>query len=141
MIKVESEETLKAFSKKDKPLDPHTIVSRQFKNFFTSYSKAFNKQENRYGSLFQRPFKRKAITSEVQFGKLIYYIHANPQLHKSSIDYKKYQWSSYTQYINDVDTIVEKEEILDWFGGVKYFLNHHEEEHEMRTLDDSEESW
>ena len=32
---------------------PHKVVSSRFKNFFTSYSKAFNKQQGRYGNLFQ----------------------------------------------------------------------------------------
>ena len=54
------------------------LVSRQFSNLFNAYSKAFNKQQNRKGSLFIRPFKRKQVTDEQYLKKLVLYIHYNP---------------------------------------------------------------
>ena len=42
----------------------HDIVSHQFKKFFQSYAMAFNKQQNRTGTLFQTPFKRVRIENE-----------------------------------------------------------------------------
>lgn len=37
-------------------------VTQAFSNFFNSYAKAFNKQNNRTGSLFEKHFKRIKLT-------------------------------------------------------------------------------
>ncbi len=54
------------------PFSAH--LSKQFSNFFNSYSKSLNKQESRIGSLFVRSFKRKLISSEEQLKDTILYI-------------------------------------------------------------------
>jgi hypothetical protein len=41
-----------------KPLTANEIISEQFRNLFSGYTKAINKQDNRRGSLFQKQFKR-----------------------------------------------------------------------------------
>ena len=40
------------------------IISNQFRLLFLSYAKAINKQEDRRGSLFQKPFRRKPVTND-----------------------------------------------------------------------------
>ena len=40
------------------------IVTQGFSNFFNSYVKAFNKQNNRTGSLFEKHFKRIRLDDE-----------------------------------------------------------------------------
>jgi len=67
------------------------IFSKQFAKVFNSYSQAFNKENNRHGSLIESPFKRKLITSEDYLRKCIIYIHQNP----SHGDFKNYKYSSY----------------------------------------------
>ncbi len=54
------------------------LLAKKFSDFFNAYSKAINKQQNRKGSLFMRPFKRKRITDEKYILKLVHYIHYNP---------------------------------------------------------------
>ena len=56
-------------------------ISQAFSNFFNSYSKAINKQQNRHGSLFEKPFRRKLVTNTQYLTNLVFYIHANPQPH------------------------------------------------------------
>jgi len=131
LVKVNTEKELLCFQK-EKESDWHSIISKQFTSFFGTYSKAFNKQENRNGSLFQRPFKRVLITNEVKFGDVIYYIHANPALHKISANFKTYKWSSYQAILSDKQTKVEREEILEWFGGLDCFIKYHDESHAIR---------
>jgi putative transposase len=41
-----------------------------------------NKRYKRTGSLFEKNFKRKVVTSDIYFQKLIFYIHNNPVHHK-----------------------------------------------------------
>ncbi|MCC5934689.1 MAG: hypothetical protein JJU35_10595 [Balneolales bacterium] len=57
------------------------LLSKQFSNLFNSYSKAYNKMYNRRGSLFERPFKRKPVTSDAYLLRLVAYIHLNPVHH------------------------------------------------------------
>ena len=128
LVKVCSEERLSQLeSTTDVEVDCNRIVREQFRIFVISYSKAFNRQEERYGSLLQRPFKRVEISSEVKYANMFYYIHANPELHKIVKDFRSYEWSSYQTLIGSKPTKMPREEILEWFGGVEKFINFHEE--------------
>ncbi len=53
-------------------------ISLQFSHLFNAYSKAFNKEQFRKGSLFMRPLKRKKIDNDNYFRKIVQYIHLNP---------------------------------------------------------------
>jgi len=57
------------------------LLSKQFANFFSSYTQAFNKVYNRRGSLFIKNFKRKEVEDESYLRNLILYIHLNPIKH------------------------------------------------------------
>lgn len=103
----------------------HEIVSHQFKKFFQSYAMSFNKQQNRYGTLLQTPFKRALVDDEVYFTNLIYYIHANPQKHGICTDFRSYEWSSYQRFFMDRLTKLRKKEVLDWFGGTEAYCQFH----------------
>ena len=71
------------------------IVSRQFARLFSCYTQSFNKAYGRTGGLFESPFKRKEVTSEAYFNRLLFYIHANPQLHGFTTDFTDYPHSSF----------------------------------------------
>ncbi len=58
------------------------FLSKQFSNFFSSYTQAFNKVYNRRGSLFIKNFKRKEVEDENYLRNLILYIHLNPIKHR-----------------------------------------------------------
>lgn len=106
-------------------LNDHEVVSRQFRKFFQSYSMAFNKQYNRIGTLFQTPFKRALVDNERYFMQLVYYIHANAQLHGLVSDFKDWEWSSYGRILIEKPTKLKKLELLEWFGGKRYFEEYH----------------
>lgn len=103
------------------------IISEQFRRLFTSFSKAINKREERYGSLFQKNFKRKEVNNDSYFMQLVYYIHANPQLHGFCSDFRQYPYSSYQSILSDRPTKVMKNEVLTWFGGKNGFEKFHSE--------------
>ena len=104
---------------------PHDIVSHQFQKFFQSYAMAFNKQHNRIGTLFQTPFKRALVDSYQYYKQVIYYIHANPQLHGLAADFKDWKWSSYNRFLIDSITKLRKQEVLDWFGSKDDYVKYH----------------
>jgi len=47
-------------------------ASKQFSHFFNAYTQAINKRHHRTGSLFEKNFERKQVTSEKYFQKLIF---------------------------------------------------------------------
>ena len=67
------------------------LLELAWKRFFTSYSMAFNKQQNRTGNLFHRPFKRIEINKESHFTQAIVYIHANAQHHNLCKDFTQHK--------------------------------------------------
>ncbi|HLP50029.1 MAG TPA: hypothetical protein VK154_04050 [Chitinophagales bacterium] len=133
-----ADETFKKLSNLNAPKQPktaHQIVSHQFRKFFQSYAMAFNKQQDRTGTLFQTPFKRALVDSEKYFAQLVYYIHANPQLHGLTGDFKQWAWSSYTSMLADKPTKLKKQEVLEWFGSANSYRQYHAENQKL-TGDD-----
>ena len=105
----------------------HEIVNKQFSRFFQSYATAFNKQHSRFGTLFQKPFKRVAVRSEQYLMQLIFYIHANPQRHEIIGDFRNWTWSSYQSILSDKKSRLQQKEIIELFGGRKNFVDYHAE--------------
>ena len=111
----------------------HDIVSHQFRKFFQSYAMAFNKQQNRIGTLFQTPFKKALVDNDQYLTQLVYYIHANPQLHGLINDFRDWNWSSCNKILTDNVSQLKKNELLEWFGSKKEFVNFYSERQIMIT--------
>ncbi len=100
-------------------------VSKQFRLFFTSYAMSLNKQLKRNGSLFQKPFKRLFVGSSDYFANLVFYIHANPQIHGICDDFRQYPWSSYQRILINKPSKLHKEKVTNWFSGKENYLAYH----------------
>lgn len=107
-----------------KPLGSR-YVSDQFSNFFNAYAKTINKAYGRTGSLFQHPFGRMPITSDRQFWNVIAYIHQNPQKHGFVKDFRDWKYSSYGIILSEKRTIINRSEVLKWFGTRDDYLSLH----------------
>lgn len=105
--------------------DISKLLHMYFKRFFTSYAMAFNKVCKRKGNLFHRQFKRIEITDEQQLLQTLVYVHANAQKHRLAANFNDHKWTSYHQIINKKLTIIRREEILEWFGGIEAFIKIH----------------
>jgi len=95
LIQVKKAPELLAFLAKKKRLHPekanpkqlegddlyHYLVHRQFHNFLGGYSKAFNKDQNRKGSLLRQNTRRKMVFDESYLLTVIAYIHLNSVHH------------------------------------------------------------
>jgi putative transposase len=101
------------------------LLELEWKRFFTSYSMAFNKQQNRIGNLFHRPFKRIEIDKESYFTQAIVYIHANAQHHNLCKDFTQHKWTSWHSMLSNNPTGLKREEVLEWFGGLEKFIQIH----------------
>jgi len=72
-------------------------VSERFRRFLLGYAKAINKQQSRTGSLFQKPYRRKRLSSNTEIKNAICYVNYNPIRHNQAIAYDQYAWSSYSE--------------------------------------------
>ncbi len=91
------------------------FLEDQFKRLFSSYALAFNKQERRTGSLFQKRFKRVGIQNGFESLEKLAYIHHNPIHHSFTSNYDEWSFSSYPEFINDSSSIVDSEAVFDMF--------------------------
>ncbi len=98
-----------------------------FSNFFNSYSKSINKTYNRTGSLFQEHLQRNRILDENYLKQLIVYVHLNPIKHKFTKTFENYLHSSYKSYLSNKETSLERDFILQLFGGLENFKFQHQE--------------
>lgn len=105
-----------------------SIASKQLAKLISSYTQAFNKYHNRHGSIFERPFKRKRITSEDYLRKAIVYIHRNPINMGENME--EYRFSSYRRIISESKTAVQADEVLTLFGTVDNFKYLHRVEND-----------
>lgn len=105
--------------------------SRQLSHLFNAYSRFFNLQHDRTGSLFEKNFKRKLVTSKSYLKTLVYYINHNPIHHNFTDNYFDYQWTSYVDIISRNETFVDSEEVLSWFNGIPGFIKFHNKQQDL----------
>ena len=86
---------------------------------------AFNKQQNRCGTLFQTPFKRALIDSENYLRYVIRYVHKNPVQHNMVLQIEQWPWSSYNIIIQNEFTWLRQSTIIELFGNKMMFRNYH----------------
>jgi hypothetical protein len=70
---------------------------------------------------------RKEVTLEAYFTRPIFYIHFNPQHHGLINDFNDWLYSSYHSVLSTNKTALQREEVLEWFGGRKKYKLFHEE--------------
>lgn len=107
-----------------KPL--YWYVSNAFSSWLKSYTQAVNKRYLFTGPVFERPFKRIEVNSDEYFTRLVTYIHQNPVKHCVRKEFETYPFSSYQSIIQTANqTNLEREKLLNWFGGLDAFVECH----------------
>ncbi|MEJ5309663.1 MAG: hypothetical protein WHX52_07810 [Anaerolineae bacterium] len=94
-----------------------------FSNFFNAYTKAINKAYGRTGALFERPFHRVEVIGAAYFRNVVAYIHRNPQHHGFVDDFREWPYSSYDVVLSDKSTRLQRDVVLEWFGGPQEFMD------------------
>ncbi|MEM7017584.1 MAG: hypothetical protein AAF512_09650 [Pseudomonadota bacterium] len=109
-----------------KPLcDSQPSYAEVFSTFFSTYTKTINKQYQRTGSLFEKPFKRILVESERHLLHLVCYLHRNPQKHGFVKDFRQWSHSSYQVIAHNHKTRLAKDEVVSWFGRFEAFESYH----------------
>lgn len=110
--------------------------SKQFSHLFNAYTQAVNKKYNRTGSVFEKKFKRKLVSSEAYLIKLISYIHNNPVHHGVVESLNDYKWSSFSSLLSHKPTKLCRKEVIELFGDSENFVYCHQKN---MSFDDIEE--
>ena len=131
-IEVVASELSYSTTEKPKIIDP----SRQFSHLFNAYTQAINKRHNRTGSLFEKNFERKLVTSESYFQQLIFYIHNNPVHHGFVKQMSLYPWSSYETIVSDRPTMFKRDEVIALYGDKENFLFYHNQQQNTNEIND-----
>jgi hypothetical protein len=106
--------------------DYASITSEEFRRFFLCYAKSIKIQEGRTGSLFEKNFKRKAVSSQEHLLWLVNYIHRNAETHGYTPDFQNYPHSSYRSILSTAPTKLKRDELLTLFGGKEEFIRFHQ---------------
>ncbi len=101
------------------------FLTQQFAHLFNAYTQSFNKLNNRKGSLFMHPYKRKRISSSKYLQKLIHYIHYNPVQAELCEKPQAWPFSSFPAIVSKKTTLLNREEVLSLFGGLENFTYCH----------------
>ncbi len=108
--------------------------SKQFSHLFNAYTQAINKRYNRTGSLFEKPFERKLVSSEKYFNNLVYYLHHNPVHHGFVEKISDYPWTSYNSVVTLKPTKLKRERIIECFEDLPNFIAYHNNEHDLEEI-------
>jgi REP element-mobilizing transposase RayT len=120
LVKIKTSEEIKGpdFENSEKA---GSYCSKKFSNFFSSYAQAFNKQQNRTGSLFQKQFKRKNVDSEKYLYQLIHYIHNNPIAANLVDGLDEWKFSSYQALVSKNPTFLQRKKVMDLYDDLENF--------------------
>ena len=110
------------------------LISKQFSRLFNAYAKAINKQQCRSGSLFQKNFKRLPVDHPRYLPGLIYYIHANPQLHGLIDDFRNWPFSSYNKILEKRHSHLCKHAVISLFGDTEAYRYFHALDHDLKEI-------
>lgn len=106
------------------------VVTQALSNLFNAYAKAFNKANDRTGSLFEKHFRRIKITDEDYIRRLIIYIHLNPK-HHLDLDFERFKFSSYNTILSEKETTLKRSEVLNLFYNADNFREAHRQRNDI----------
>jgi putative transposase len=76
-----------------------TVLQRKIGDWLSGYTRGFNKQHSRSGSLFQQHSKARLIKNDRDLLAVATYIHQNPVRTGLVRKLEAWPWSSYPDYI------------------------------------------
>ncbi|MFN0175799.1 MAG: transposase [Saprospiraceae bacterium] len=102
------------------------FVMQQFSNLFNGYAKAYNKLYNRKGALFIDYLRRKPIGDATYFQQTVLYHHFNAVKHGFCDTPLDYRFSSYPAFLSNLPSVLERETVIQQFGGQAAFIARHQ---------------
>ena len=69
--------------------------------------------------------RRTLISDEEYLKNIVLYIHQNPIHHKMCNKLEDWKYSSYNSMLSEKPTLLEREEVINWFGNLENFIFMH----------------
>lgn len=103
---------------------PHANISDIMKNLQGGYANWFRSRYGQVGPLFQSRYKSVVVEDESYLVTLSAYIHLNPVRAKMVGTPEEYEWSSYSQYLNQTSSdLLNPARILHHAGGIDNYAH------------------
>jgi REP element-mobilizing transposase RayT len=106
--------------------DVNAFLVERFQRFLGGYAQAIKNQEKRSGSIFEKSFQRIFIDTDNYWYSTLQYIHHNPIHHHLVANYNEYKYTSYNTYFSANKTGIERDFVLNAFGGLEEFRLSHQ---------------
>ena len=104
--------------------DGEVPVSRWIQTVFNGYAQAFNKENNRKGTLFESRCQIKLIDKEAWLLHLVRYIHLNPVQAGLVFDAKDWPYSNYLEWIGERNgSLVDRDFIKRSFDSANVYID------------------
>ena len=116
---------IKIYESEQLPLKYQSNPSQVISNWLNSYVKMINLTQNRTGSLFEKNFERKIITTDDYLKHAIVYVHQNPLKHRITKDYINYPYSSMDHFKKESTYLINTGFVFELFGGKEEFWRRH----------------
>ena len=103
------------------------------------FAQYYNQNENRVGVVFRNRYISEPIYNEKYLIQCIKYIHQNPVKAGIVDECRKYEYSTYNDYIDNVG-VAKSKILLDIFGNVNYkeLFNQSDEDEIFKDIDNDE---
>lgn len=98
-------------------------ISKFIKQLTNAYTLYFNQKYKRVGGLMQGRFKAVDIDTDDLLIHISRYIHLNPVEAGLTKDIKSYKWSSLSGYLDNSNSFISKNIILNYFSSPKGYKN------------------
>ena len=93
------------------------IIAKWVQKVLSGYVQAFNKQNDRKGTLFESSTKPKIINSNEYLANIIHYLHLNPIKAKLVSDPSNWEYSSYNNWSSDSEnSMISKKIRLEFYN-------------------------
>ncbi len=135
LVKIKPLTTLTKFETLAKYKNVSDFLSKQFSNWFSSYAQSYNVVYKRKGNLFMRPFGRIKIGTSQYLQNVLCYIHQNPVHHFFVRQPEDWKYSSYTAFYSSSKTLLQRDEVVQWFDDKENFRYVHEQSTEKYSLE------
>jgi len=103
----------------------NTSVSNQFRKLFICHARRINTLQGRKGCLMTRNFRRAEILDEKYLLNVVRYIHYNSVKHGCNRSFSNYAHSSFQDFIASKEPLIDRNQVLQWFGGWEAFMEYH----------------
>ena len=77
--------------------------------------------------------RRVEVTNDQQYTATIFYIHKNPVHHGYCTQIDAWPWSSYRILLSQSPTKMQRNKVLQWFGGTDKFIAYHTQPIHLKT--------